>query len=438
MRLMSRAQTCQQADSFSAAKRGRGSGERWSLWRGRSLCSPIRLRVSRLAALICILNLSVLADSAQDDAKLAAANTDFAFDLFGQIAREQPSANIFISPFSVSMVLQMIDKGAGGATKQEMDRVLHTDGWPTDTVKAACESLNQSLKSQTNVILESANAIWYQLGIPLKPGFVSETSEFYGAKLGVVNFGSPNSAKVINHWADQNTHGKIQDIVRWPFEPATRVVLANAIYFKGKWERPFDRQETRPHTFHPAGGGEKEVPTMWRRGHFAYQRGDGFQAVQLPYAGGRLCMEVYLPDADSSLARLLARFNRAPERSKMLKGFLEREGTLALPRFKLEYDIRLNEPLQALGIKRAFHGGDFSAMSAESLEVSEIKQKSYIEVNEEGTEAAAVTVGRMQATAVLRPQKPFEMIVDRPFFFVIEDNQTQSILFMGVVCDPAK
>lgn len=434
---MSRVQTCQQADSFSAAKRGRGPGERWSLWRGRSLCSPIRLRVSRLAALICILNLSVLADSADDQTRLAAANTDFAFDLFGQIAREQSNANIFISPLSVSAVLQMIDNGAAGATKQEMDRVLHTDGIPAEALNTAFKGLNLSLSSQTNIILELANAIWYQQGIPLKPAFVSVNQEFFRAELGTVDFDRPQSAQTINHWADQSTHGKIRDIVRWPFEPATRVVLANAIYFKGKWERPFDKQETRPHTFHPAGGGEKEVPTMWRRGRFAYQPGDGFQAVQLPYAGGRLCMDVYLPDADSSLNRLLARFNRAQERSKMLEGFLEREGTLALPRFKLEYDIRLNDPLQALGMKRAFHGGDFSAMSDESLEVSEIKQKSYVEVNEEGTEAAAVTVGRMQATAVFRPQKPFEMIVDRPFFFLIKDSQTKSVLFMGVVSEPS-
>ena len=391
-----------------------------------------------LCALLCTASLPVLSDSAGDQAKLAAANSGFGFDLFQQIVREQPDTNLFISPFSVSTVLQMIANGAVGATKHELDRVLHTDVLPAGSLNAASEGLNQSLNSQTNVILELANAIWYQQGIPLKPGFVSVNREFFQAELGAVDFARPASAQTINHWADQSTHGKIQDVVRWPFESATRVVLANAIYFKGKWERPFDKQETRPHAFYPASGGEKEVPTMWRHGQFAHQRSDDFQAVQLPYAGGRLCLDVYLPDADSSLTKLLARFNSAPERSKMLEGFLDREGTLALPRFKLEYDITLNDPLQALGIKRAFHGGDFSAMSDESLEVSEVKQKSYVEVNEEGTEAAAVTVGMMRATAVLRPQKPFEMIVDRPFFFVIKDTQTKSILFMGVVCDPAK
>ena len=149
-------------------------------------------------------------------------------------------------------------------------------------------------------------------------------------------------------------------------------------------------------------------------------------------------MDVFLPATNSNLTKLLVHFNSASERNKMLAEFLQREGTLALPRFKLEYSVGLNDSLQALGLKRAFHGADFSAMSDEPLEVSEVKQKSYVEVNEEGTEAAAVTTGIMQTTAIVQPQPPFEMIVDRPFFFVIEDYSTQSTLFMGIVNDPAK
>jgi serpin B len=387
---------------------------------------------------ICVAAWAAPAAPASDQTKLVAANTGFAFDLFQQIARGQPDANIFISPFSVSTVLQMIDHGAVGATKQEMNRVLQVDDLPVETLNAASASLNQSLKSQTNVILELANAIWYKSGIPLKPEFVAVNKDFFAAELGAVNFDSPQSAQTINSWASRNTHGKIQDVVRWPFDPATRVVLANAIYFKGKWARPFDRKDTKPHLFFVVGGGKKEVPTMWQHGRFAYQSGDDFQAVRLPYAGRRLWMDVYLPGTNSSLTKLLVHFNNTLERNKMLAEFMQREGTLALPRFKLEYSVGLNDSLQALGMKRAFHGADFSAMSDESLEVSEVKQKSYVEVNEEGTEAAAVTTGIMQTTAILQPQPPFEMIVDRPFFFVIEDFRTQSILFMGVVNDPSK
>jgi serine protease inhibitor len=400
--------------------------------------AKINLQKASLGALLCAMSLPVLADSAANQARLAAANTSFAFDLFQQIAREQPDANIFVSPFSVSTVLQMIDNGAAGATKEEMDHVLHTDGLSANALNDACESLNQSLNSQTDVILELANAIWYKQGIPLKPAFVAANKEFFQAELGAIDFSSPQSAQIINDWADKRTHGKIRQVVQWPFDPATRVVLANAIYFKGKWERPFDKKDTKPHTFHLADGGEKQTPTMWQHGHFDYQQGDSYQAVRLPYAGRRLWMEIFLPDANSSPAKLMADFNTVEERNRMLHGFFERGGTLALPRFKLEYDVGLNDSLQALGMKRAFHDADFSAMSDEPLELSEVKQKSYIEVNEEGTEAAAVTIAVMNALAVERPVKSFEMIVDRPFLFVIQDSQTQSVLFMGLVYDPAK
>ena len=438
LRLLSKSATCQAFTSLSAAKRGRGSGERWCCRYERLHRSLIGSRVVGLGILISLSSLQLLADSTSDQAKLAAANTGFAFDLFQQVVSEKPDANIFISPFSVSTVLQMINNGAVGVTKQEMNRVLHTDGLPADTLNSSAQSLNQSLKSQTNVTLELANAIWFKQGIPLKPGFVAVNKEFYEAELGAVNFESPQSAQIINAWADRSTHGKIQDVVRPPFDPATRVVLANAIYFKGKWERPFDKKDTKPHSFYAAAGNKKEVPTMWQHGRFAYQSGDDFQAVRLPYAGRQLWMDVFLPGTNSSLATLLGRFKVPGERQKMLAEFLQREGTLALPRFKLEYSVKLNGSLQALGMKHAFHGADFSAMSDEPLEVSEVKQKSYVEVNEEGTEAAAVTTGIMQTTAIVRPLTPFEMIVDRPFFFVIEDNRTRSVLFMGVVNDPSK
>jgi serine protease inhibitor len=382
-------------------------------------------------------SLPVLAGSAGDSARLAAANTGFAFDLFHQIVQEQPDANVFISPFSVSMVLQMIENGAAGVTKQEMEQVLHIAGLPAEGLNPSCETLNRLLRSQTNVTLEMANAIWYKQGIPLKPAFASVNKEFFEAELGPVDFARPQSAQIINTWADRSTHGKIQDIVRWPFDPATRVVLANAIYFKGKWERPFEKKDTKPHLFYAADGDKKVVPTMWQHGRLAYQTGDDFQAVRLPYAGRRLWMDVYLPATNSSLAKLLSRFNAPRERDRLLGEFLEREGTLALPRFKLEYSVRLNDSLQALGMKHAFHDANFSRMSDEPLEISAVKQKSCVEVNEEGTEAAAVATGIMQTTAVLRPQSPFEMIVDRPFFLVIEDHQTQSVLFMGVVNDPS-
>ena len=389
--------------------------------------------------LMCAASLAVLADLPANQAKLDVANTGFAFDLLKQITREQPGTNVFISPFSVSTVLQMVANGAAGDTKAEMQRVLKTAGLPAETLNAACKNLNQSLNSQTNVILNLANAIWYKEGFHLKPGFVSDNKNYFSAKLAGVEFGKPESAQTINDWADHSTHGKIKEVVRWPFPPLTRVILANAIYFKGKWERPFDKQATKDHAFNVLPGGTpKQVPMMWQHGRFNYQQVDGFQAVRLPYAGGRLQMVLFLPDTNSSPAKLLADLNADTWRDKILPGFRDREGTLAFPRFKLDYDVKLNDPLKALGMRQAFsNGADFSAMADEQLFVSEVKQKSFVEVNEEGTEAAAVTALIMRSQAIIEPVRPFEMIVDRPFFFVIGDDQTRSILFMGLVYDPA-
>ena len=397
------------------------------------------IRKSSFGILLCFAGLTALAASPADQEKLATANTAFAFDLLKQIVKEQPDTNVFISPFSVSTALQMVANGAAGGTKVEMQRVLKTTGLPAETLNTACKDLNRSLNSQTNVILNLANAIWYKKEIQLKPEFVSVNQQFFQAELGGVDFTKPESAQTINNWADNSTHGKIKQVVRWPFDPLTRVILANAIYFKGKWDRPFDKQATKDHAFNVLPGGTpKPVPMMWQRGHFSYQQDDGFQVVRLPYAGGHLQMYLFLPDTNSSPAKLLADLNADMWRDKILPQFQDKEGTLALPRFKLDYGVTLNDPLKALEMRQAFVvDADFSAMADEPLFVSEVKQKSYVEVNEEGTEAAAVTTVTMRATGVLRPEKPFEMIVDRPFLFVIGDDSTKSILFMGVVFDPA-
>jgi serine protease inhibitor len=376
----------------------------------------------------------------QDPEKLAAANSGFAFDLLKQIAKEQPRENIFISPFSVSTALQMVGNGAVGVTKTEMQHVLKTDGLSPDKLNVASKSLNESLNSKRDVILNLANGIWYQKEFHLKPGFISHDKYFFEAELAGVDFGSPKSAQTINDWAEKKTHGKIKDLFQFPFPPLTRVILANAIYFKGKWREPFDKDQTKPRPFHLPDSESKQTPMMQQHRHFSYRETDDFQAVRLGYSGRYLDMILFLPKTNSSPQKLLAELSAASWQDDILPQFEDREGTLVFPKFKVNYDVELNQPLESLGMKRVFdpHAADFSAMADEPLFVSEVKQKSFVEVNEEGTEAAAVTgisVTAMGAMPV--PQPPFEMVVDRPFFFVIADERTQSILFMGVIFDPA-
>jgi serpin B len=398
----------------------------------------IILKIERrgLLALICLAGFSALADTQVDQDSLTAANTGFAFDLLKQIAGKQPGGNVFISPYSVSTVLQMVDDGAAGRTKQEMESVLHVSGLAARD--AACKSLDQSITNgQHDATLNLANSIWFKQGVELKPEFAACCTNYFQAKTGALDFTSPQSAKIINDWAEENTHGRITDIVQWPMGPLIRVILANAIYFKGRWAHEFDKSSTKDRAFTSPDGTQRQVPMMQQHGHFDYFQARGLQAVRLPYAGGRLEMYLFLPDSTSDIKKLLAGFDGSIWQSNLVSQFRDREGMVALPRFKLNYDVILNEPLEALGMKRAFSSeADFSAMAAEKLLLSEVKQKSFVEVNEEGTEAVAVTTATLRAMVMMRPEKPFEMILNHPFFFVIGDQTTRSILFMGIVSNP--
>jgi serine protease inhibitor len=380
----------------------------------------------------------MLAASPTDEAKLVSGDTSFGFGLLQELAKEQPAQNVFISPYSISTVLQMVCNGAGGATREEMARVLGTSGLEAGALNRAYKGLNQSVRdAETNVVLNIANAIWYRMGVELRPAFVSANKDYYDATMEALDFASPATAGIVNAWAEKNTHGRIKNIIAGRLPGDTAMVLANAIYFKGTWERQFDPKATKQRAFHLAGSSQKQVPMMERTGEFAYQEGNGCQAVRLPYAGRRLGMYVLLPEAGSSAEKLLASLNGEMWQDKLLPQLKTRKGTLALPRFKLEFGAELKGPLEAMGMKLPFsHGADFSGMSASPLFLSAVKHKSFVEVNEQGTEAAAATVGVM-SLAIARPiTPPFEMVVDRPFVFVIGDNVTKAVLFMGVVFDP--
>lgn len=380
---------------------------------------------------------NLLAGPPLNQDKLVAANTAFAFDLMNRIVQAQPEANIFISPYSVSSALQMTAVGAAGQTKSEMQQVLKTAELSPEDLNGASQSLDRQFAARKEVVLNLANGLWVQAGFQLQPAFVNTNRKFYGAELGSVNFGDPQSAKTINDWAGRETKGKIQKVVHFPFPPLTRLVLANAIYFKGDWVTAFDKNGTRPRDFHPASGPSKPVPMMKQHGHFMYQETPDFQAIKLPYQGG-LQMELYLPKTNSSPPKLLAGFlARGNWQQNIQAAFAGRDGAVILPKFKMQYEVRLNDPLQALGMKSAFSTfADFSGIASESLFISVVKQKSYVDVNETGTEAAAVTDGEITALSA-PPRNHFTLVLDRPFFFVISDTATASILFLGIVNDPA-
>jgi serine protease inhibitor len=370
--------------------------------------------------------------------ELVAANSVFAFNLMNDLTQAQPDANIFISPYSVSTVLQMTAIGAAGGTKAEMQQVLDTAGLSADSLYAASKALDQQLAGRTNVTLNIADGLWFQQGLHLKQAFVNDNVNFFQAEIANVDFLNPQSARLINHWADEQTRGKIPEVVQFPFPRSTRLILANAVYFKGTWALPFDPEATQPGDFYLPDGQSEQVPIMAQDGYFQYQENSDFQAIQLAYNGG-LQMELFLPATNSSPQMLLAGLADSGIWRNVQAGFVGQKGTVMLPRFTLRDQILLNRPLEALGMTSAFGSrANFSGMASEPLSISQVQQTSFVDVDEEGTEAAAVTTVTMVDCVTSAPlPDEFTMILDRPFFFVISDVNTGSILFMGTVNDPA-
>lgn len=376
-----------------------------------------------------------------DLSKLAAANNDFSFKLLKQLAAEQRGANIFVSPYSAATALQMVGSGAVGQTKHEMQQVLGTSGLSTDTLNGAAKAAADLLDANNaNLVLTTANALWYRQGTAIKSSFTNANQKYFAAAIKALDFSHPQAAEAeINQWASEKTHGRIQGIADGMVDPTyTDLILANAIYFKGKWEDPFDTKLTKDRLFHPAVGSQKDIPMMEMSEKFSYRKGSGYQAVRLAYMDGNLAMYVFLPDPDSSPEKLLQIMNGDKWRRVTMPGFSERDGKVVLPKFRLEFAAELNQSLKALGMKTAFvrEKADFSGMFSDPHHISEVRQKAFVEVNEEGTEAAAVTgIATIAAGMEMNPPPPFEMIVDRPFLFAIVDARSEMILFMGLVND---
>jgi serpin B len=379
-----------------------------------------------------------LQGATNDVEKLASANASFGFGLMKQVVGERPNENVFISPYSVSAALQMVWQGAGGQTKAEMEQVLALSNFKAEAAASAYKELDNAIKSAASkVALNVANSIWYAPNIELKPQFVSINQNFYGAKLSALDFTDPRSAGVVNSWVSEATHGKISKIVEPPLSAMTGLILANAIYFKGNWEHKFDNNATKDGPFHLRDGGQKQARMMRQSRKFSYQEGGGFQAIRLPYVGERLGMLVFLPATNSSPNKFLADLSGDGWREKIMPKFREREGTIVLPRFKLEYKADLVRSLKAMGMQQAFTAGaNFSAISSAQAYISGVDHASFVEVNEEGTEAAASTQVTVALTSAMPTVNPFQMIVERPFFFALEDRLTHALLFMGVINDP--
>ncbi|OKH38146.1 proteinase inhibitor I4 serpin [[Phormidium ambiguum] IAM M-71] len=369
--------------------------------------------------------------------KLVQANTNFGFKLFSQIFAKDSNKNIFVSPSSVAIALQMTYNGAAGDTQQAMAQTLQLQGMSLAEINQSQLALTQSLtKIDPKVQLDIANSLWLKQEFPFKPEFLQTTEKYYQAKITNLDFNNPNSVNIINDWVSQNTNSKIPTIID-SIEPSAVLFLINAIYFKGNWQKEFSKSDTKEQPFTLLNGTRKQHPLMSQKGKYRYYETNEFQAIALPYGSGRLSMYVFLPKNNIKLTDFYNKLS-AQTWQQWMKQFSLKDGEIILPKFKLEYNLTLNEALKALGMEVAFQDrANFSNMTAKEVQIDEVKHKTFVEVNEEGTEAAAVTsIGIRVASAPIREEPPFKMLVDRPFFCAIHDNQTGTILFMGSIVDP--
>ncbi|MEG4276689.1 serpin family protein [Microcoleus sp. MON1_C1] len=305
------------------------------------------------------------------DVRLVAANTKFGFNLFNTLSKQQPNTNIFISPTSVALALSMTYNGVSGETKQEMTKVLELTGMTPQEINAANQGLQNSLqKVDPNVQVLIANSLWAQQGFSLKPEFLQTNQQYYQADLTELEFMNPQAPSIINNWVSQKTQGKIDQIVN-QISSDQVLFLINAIYFKGKWQTPFDKSKTANKTFSLTDGSSKQHPMMSQRGIYGYYATHQFQAVSLRYGKeGALAMYIFLPNSNSNLTTFLQQLT--PENwSKWMQEFSEKKGIIEIPRFKIEYKVELNNTLIALGMAGIFDisKADFSPMTDNKIAV---------------------------------------------------------------------
>jgi len=367
----------------------------------------------------------------------------FGSRLFAAIVVQRgPDSNTVLSPVSAGLALSLARFGARGATAAALDQALGMLTLDQQTIERRGADVMSYLSGRTDVTLELANAIWVDTAAVPTPAFRASTNR-WRATMAVLPLATPQAVKAINHWADSVTHGKIATIVDKPFPDTARLFLANAVYFKGKWLDPFDKSATRPGEFTLPSGKRIVVPRMSREGYIGYRRDSGYQSVRLPYRTGKVAMYIVLPDSGVSfdaVTRRLAAGHWTPS-TALIDG---RPVHVVLPRFHSEITMDLGDPLVALGLRIAFDcdSADFSGMARPAVPsqlmplcIGTAIQKTYIDVDEEGTEAAAVT-GIGMVTVTSAPPPPIEFIVDRPFLFVLRDEMTGTDLFVGRIARP--
>jgi len=356
---------------------------------------------------------------------------EFGFKLFKEIIKKERDKNVFISPLGISMALGMAYNGADGTTQDAIQRALELPDLSAQKINENCENLMKSLiQFDPKVKFQIANSIWHHLDVIPKKEFIELCQKYFMGSVRELDLSA------INAWVDEQTHGMIKTILDSPIDPLVFIILINAIYFKGLWTHEFNKNLTKDAVFELSDGTKKPCRMMEQEGSFNYFGNDDFQAIDLPYGDGSFSITVLLPRLAKDIDLLIDKLNG----DQLLEDLCWSMGTLHFPKFILEYELQLSNVLGTLGMGIAFNPNlaNFSKISdVPKLWIDQVIHKAHIRIDEEGTEAAAVTAVVMSGMCAAPPTpRPFEMIVDHPFLFLIREKTSQTILFMGKVVAP--
>ncbi|RIH63900.1 serpin family protein [Mariniphaga sediminis] len=373
-------------------------------------------------------------------ARLIEAENDFGFELFQHVfSSETRYENIMVSPLSVSLALAMTYNGADGETKAAMGKALKIQGLTPQEINNSYFDLINSLKSlDPKVLLEIANAIFYRDDFEVESKFMSINKTYYDSEISALDFEAQLQAlKTINGWVTEKTHDKIQSIID-RISPQQVMFLVNAIYFKGTWQKEFNEDRTKKLPFYLENGESVKTETMQRLDTLPYMSNDLFSAVKLPYGTENYNMYIFLPEKGKTLQEIAGKLNKDNWETWMKNFQLTERVDIKFPRFKYSYDVNLNDALTKMGMGIALSGAaDFSGINKNrNLHIDFVKHKSFIEVNEEGTEAAAVTSVGVRMVSIGNSPKTIPFHVNRPFFYAITEKSTDAVLFMGTVKNP--
>jgi serpin B len=370
-----------------------------------------------------------------DQVSLIASENSFALDIFRNVVENSTeSENIIISPLSISLALSMTLNGSGSTTRTAMLDALRMKGLTTDIINNSYKDLTNALLSvDKRVLISIANSVWIENNFVVKKPFTDILTNYYTADYKSFNISDPQVPAQVNSWIESKTNGLIKNMID-QLDPSTVMLLANAIYFKGKWNSQFDKGKTVQGSFYKPAGTAIQVPMMKQTSEFKIYNGEEFTLAEFPYGQGNFVMDLILPYDQNGIKNTLALINE-----NSLKGWIsqmsERNTDLTFPRFKYGYKKELKKTLGDMGMGIAFtDNADFSNISDMATMISFVLHQAFIETNEEGTEAAAATVVGMVTTSM--PAGPFILNIDHSFLYIIRETTTNSILFMGRVVDP--